>query len=200
MPMKKIKCIIFDFGGVVTQDKIEPVFEEANRILNKKAFIRRHELYTTALKGKISAKEHYEILSKKTGISPENLEKAFTKSHLKIMKLNKTVLKLVKDLKSKGYQVVMISNITEISKNVNKKRKIFPYFSPAILSCDVKSIKPQKRIFEIALQKINLKPEECVFIDDRKELLQTPQKMGFKTINFKNTQQLTRDLKKLDII
>ncbi|MFC2143884.1 HAD-IA family hydrolase [Candidatus Aenigmatarchaeota archaeon] len=82
---------------------------------------------------------------------------------------------------------------------MNKDRGIFSYFEPAILSCEIGMAKPHKEIFELALQKLGLKSEECVFIDDREEHLDTPKSMGFKVIHYKDSEQLIKGFRKLGI-
>ena len=55
-------------------------------------------------------------------------------------------------------------------------------------------MKPNKEIFEFALNKIKLKPEECLFIDDRYNNIITAKKLGINTIQCKNLTQLKKDL------
>ena len=64
-----------------------------------------------------------------------------------------------------------------------------------VFSFEVGYRKPEKEIFMIALEKLKLKPEECIFIDDREKFLQTPRELGFKVILFKNYTQFVKDLK-----
>ncbi|MFA4820347.1 MAG: HAD family phosphatase [Candidatus Aenigmatarchaeota archaeon] len=198
--MNQIKCIIFDFGGVLISEKIEPVFKEANKILGKKAFVRLGKLHDTALKGRISTAEHYRFLSKETGVSPKLLRKTFTQAYLKIMKPNKNTIKIVKRLKQKGYNVAILSNTTEMVKIINKKYNIFQIFYPNIFSCDVGYMKPQKEIFISLLKRAKMKPEECMYIEDRKEFLATPRMLGIKTLHFKNSLKLEKDMRKLGVI
>ena len=194
-----IKCIIFDVGGVLVRENILSVFEDANKTLGKKAFKERKGLYRVARTGKISMQEHYKILGKKTGISPQQLRRAFLQSFLKTMKPNKDTINIAKRLKQKGYKISIISNISEMSKKANIKRNLYDGFSPVIHSCDVGCIKPQKKIFDIFLKRANVKPHECVFIDVIKEHFHYPKKMGIKVIHFKSTNRLIKDLQKLGV-
>ena len=192
----KIKCIIFDFGGVLISEKIEPVFKEANKILEKEAFIRRGKLHDIAVKGKISTTEHYRLLSKETGVSPNLLKKTFTQAYLKVMKPNEKTINIAKRLKVKGYKVSILSNTTKMVKIINKKYGIFQTFHPTVFSCDIGYMKPQKEIFTTLLKKAKMKPQECIYIEDRKEFLVTPRKLGIKTLHFKNSLKLEKDLVK----
>ena len=45
----------------------------------------------------------------------------------------------------------------------------FRYFDGGVVSADVKLSKPDIRIYRYILEKYDLKPEECLYIDDIEE-------------------------------
>lgn len=65
-----------------------------------------------------------------------------------------------------------------------------------VFSCYAKQLKPDAEIYQIILNKYQLKPEECVFIDDRSENCRGAQEQGIHTICFKDFKQVTADLGK----
>ncbi len=69
-------------------------------------------------------------------------------------------------LKSINKKIVLISNADVLEKMAWDYSKISQYFDAAIFSCDVGYVKPQKEIYEIALQYINEDPSNCIFIGD----------------------------------
>ncbi len=62
-------------------------------------------------------------------------------------------------------------------------------------SCYLHTRKPEEMIFRIALEVTQRPPEECVFIDDRPLNLENPRKLGMRTIQFQNAEQLRAELK-----
>ncbi len=58
------------------------------------------------------------------------------------------------------------------------------YFKDKIVSGDVKCRKPDKQIFEIALEKINKKPSECIFVDNSVANLNVSKEIGICPILF----------------
>ncbi|MBI5392693.1 HAD-IA family hydrolase [Candidatus Woesearchaeota archaeon] len=60
-------------------------------------------------------------------------------------------------------------------------------------------VKPQPEIYKIALQKINCKPEETVFIDDMQKYVDGANAVGIHGILFQDAEQLKDDLKKLGV-
>lgn len=195
----KIKWIIFDVGGVLFPDTIEPVYDSLNKKIGKKIFERESRPHREALLGRISEKERFEELSRKSGIHAKDLKKMFTSEFLRILKINKEVIRTRDALKKKGYKIGILSNMTERGKKINQKRFLFDGFNPVILSCDVKTKKPGRKIFHIFIKKADAKPEECIFIDDRKKNVSMAKKLGMKAIVFKNASQLKIDLRKLGI-
>ena len=49
-------------------------------------------------------------------------------------------------------------------------------------------------IYEILLNRFDLKPQHCVFIDDSKDNVEGAEKAGIKGIHYKNSEQLRNEL------
>ena len=114
------------------------------------------------------------------------------------MHANSSLLDFIPKLR-RNYKTAVILNANKLGYEITKAKKLYSNFDVSIVSCEVGMMKPEKEIFELALKKLNRKAEECVLIDDRAEQLETPAKMGFKVIHFKNNEQLIADLKLLEI-
>ena len=56
------------------------------------------------------------------------------------------------------------------------------FFDGVMVSSDVHLIKPDARIYELLCSTYDLKPEECVFIDDRPENVAAAERVGMKGI------------------
>ena len=195
-----IKAIMFDLGGVMLKNKVEAVYKRLSKKLNVdfdsfKKLQKNHK--NEMLSGKISAKDFAEIIKNHFNLKVNVLEK-WKEGYFEVMPVNNELIEFVEELK-KNYVVGIISNVPELHAQINKERGVFSHFEPALISCDIGLVKPQKEIFELALEKLGLKAEECIFIDDRTEHLDVPKKMGFKTINYKNNKQLKKELLNLEI-
>ena len=66
-------------------------------------------------------------------------------------------------------------------------------------SCDVKQTKPEREIYLTLLEKFQLKPDECVFIDDRAENCERARKVGMEAIQFHSLDQVAEELGRLGI-
>jgi len=71
-------------------------------------------------------------------------------------------------------------------------------FKEIFYSCDYKTTKRQKKLFQIFLEDTNLNPKECLFVDDSKKNIEIAKEFGLQTLHYKtqaSADQLTNMLK-----
>ena len=84
---------------------------------------------------------------------------------------------------SRRYELGVIANQTDGLRERLDRFGILSYFTHIVSSWDVGAMKPQRRIFEIALQKASCRPEEAAMIGDRLDNDIAPAKaLGMKTV------------------
>lgn len=106
----------------------------------------------------------------------------------------------IQDLKSKGYRTLYLSNFAEkAEKDCAYALDFIPYMDGGILSYQEKVIKPMPEIYELLIERYDLVPEECVFIDDTQANLTGAEKFGIHTILFQNQAQAIEELRKLGV-
>ena len=66
-----------------------------------------------------------------------------------------------------------------------------------IVSYQVKEIKPGRRIYELLLEKYDLKAEECLFFDDRAVNVEAARNMGIEAIQVTSREMLNEILDKM---
>ena len=74
---------------------------------------------------------------------------------------------------------------------------IFQLLEGQVISSEEKIIKPDRAIYERICQKYNLKPEECLFADDRMENVEAAQRFEMQVICFEDAEQYERELRKI---
>lgn len=83
------------------------------------------------------------------------------------------------------YDFVLLSNdVAEWSAWIMEHHDLDQYFTHKIVSGDVKCRKPDRKIYEIALEKAGKKPEECCFVDNSVKNLITAAELGIEPILF----------------
>ena len=75
-------------------------------------------------------------------------------------------------MKKQGYKLYLLTNITEDSYNyINDLININSIFDGGIYSYKEHIIKPDKRIYNLLIDKYNLKRSETIFLDDKEKML-----------------------------
>lgn len=198
-----IKAIIFDYGNVIHKwDNdifLNKIIKKSNKNYNYiKDVVFGSKLYRKLDSGVISPTKFFEIVKEQCNLlmSKDEFFKAYSD---RIFEKITTSIDLAKGL-MKNYRVSLLSNTNKIdSDNVIKKSELFTLFDTVTLSFEVKSAKPDKEIFLDALKKLNLKPNECVYIDDIKEYSEAASKIGIHGIHYTSYENLIKELKKLNI-
>ncbi|UFK97539.1 HAD family hydrolase [Kaistella faecalis] len=68
-----------------------------------------------------------------------------------------------------------------------------------VVSGTEKLIKPDKKIWEVLLERYHLKPEESVFIDDNPKNIEVAKTLGFMTVHITEGTNLEEELRSLGI-
>lgn len=70
-------------------------------------------------------------------------------------------------------------------------------FDEILMSGDVNMIKPDPRIFKLMAEKLNLRPEECIMIDDVADNINGARIAGMHGVVFFNPEQIKNDINNL---
>jgi putative hydrolase of the HAD superfamily len=69
-------------------------------------------------------------------------------------------------LKSRGYRLFLLSNWDKTAREVLHRFELEPYFDEIIISSEEGCEKPDPRIFQLALQRIQASPAETLYVGD----------------------------------
>lgn len=196
-----IKAIIFDMAGVLLRSVFKSPF---SRALQQKWNI-SHEEFVAARKtqwyrfarGEIGEEIFWKGVLSQLGIKEDY--KQFSKKIYESFEAMPGTLALVKALKRR-YRLAILSNSSHEWGNYCIKKYLFnKLFDAIILSCDEGITKPSPDIFIIAAGRLDVMPEECVFIDDKQTNVDAARSTGMIGITFENSQQLQEELQKAGI-
>lgn len=124
-----------------------------------------------------------------------NLSKMFTESITSIDLLPNTITILEK-LKNNNYKIGLISNSSEsVIKIIKQNTVLLDYIDYPLFSFDCGIIKPNKEIFLKMLYDTKILPEESLMIGDSLiDDIEPTKSLGMHAIQFKNYEQLKKDL------
>lgn len=105
---------------------------------------------------------------------------------------------LLKELKSMGYGIYGLTNWSaEKIGYAFANFSFFSLFDGIVVSGVEKVVKPDRRIYEILLERYSLKPGECAFIDDNQDNVDMAKMLGINAIRFDNIGNVKEHLETL---
>lgn len=193
-----IKTIIFDFGDVfINLDK-----DATNRKLKEmdiqdlpESISDKNREYEQGFVTSDEISEHY--ITHFPEMKAEDFLDSWNSILLEFPEYRfKFIQKLAKE---KDYQLILLSNTNENHINYIKNRVPFyedfkNCFDAFYLSHEIGMRKPNPDIFEFILDEHDLEPEDCLFIDDTPENIETASRLGFHTWNIEPTREDIIDL------
>lgn len=92
----------------------------------------------------------------------------------------------MQELKDRGYRLYILSNYARRTYAQTRENALsfLEDVDGQIFSFEVHQIKPEPEIYQTLLEKFDLKPEECVFLDDRAENIRGAEAAGIHGIQF----------------
>ena len=122
--------------------------------------------------------------------------KMYYSNHRKMIKGTfKSSIDQLLELKTRDYLCYVLSNWSaETFKGMEEDYPFLQSFDGIIISGEVKLAKPDKLIFELAISRFNLEPEETIFIDDNLDNIQTAKSLNFKTIHLINPNRIKEEI------
>jgi len=186
-----IRAVIFDLAGVVLRGNVETFVEKGEQILGYKAGPADNMCFDRKLNlGTSNLRDAFERIFEKKMFDHEFIP--VMKVWLSNWEIDEEALAFAKSL-GKRYKIAVLTN-SELSfeeKFGDRLEKVFPLI---VYSHRARMLKPGKKIFEHALKKLGLEPEECIMVDDSKAVEEGCRKIGIHFVHFKNLEKLKKQL------
>jgi epoxide hydrolase-like predicted phosphatase len=182
-----IKAVIFDLAGVVLfpirgtfnsllAERLGAPMEEVAAVMNG----RLNDLWDL---GEVSDDEFYDHLLTRLNLPPEKKD-IIRKFVIDDFYIDQEMLSLIRVLR-KSYTTVLLTNFpAHVHDFMRRSWHMEGAFDHVIVSADVKLIKPDPRIFQLVLNRVNCQANEAVYLDDRKINVDAASTEGIKSILF----------------
>lgn len=198
----KYKAIVFDFNGVIFGNPSFEFDRKISKIIGvsvddfKKIYRQHNNSYNIGLTS--LEKLWSDILTdfNKVSILPEVLELVNSPRLI-----NQNVISIIKNLKEKGYRLGIFSNFTKSGAQLIKNNSLITsLFDTIVISAEIALAKPNRDAYEYLISKLNLSPQEILFIDDSQINIEAAERVGIKSIIFKNSSNLQSELIKIGVL
>ena len=216
---KDIKAVIFDWGGVLIDDPGPGLMRYCAGKFNVPVdrFINSFEKFLQEYQtNSVSENKFWELMSGDLNVEKpvawpswpckHGLEAHATSSEVSLWKEafisvytpKDEMFALVDSLRAKGYKTAILSN-TEIPALDFFIEQRYNCFDVQVFSCKEGVTKPDKRIYEIVIKKLNCLPEQAVFIDDKKPMVEGAKQANLNAIHFQSIAQVKNELVKFGL-
>ena len=174
-----IKAIIFDCFGVLVGKGIWRTYESAGgNPLRDKAFL--DDIIYRECAGEVDGQTYNEAFAAKLGMSLE----AWLAHKRREEQPNLELFRYIESDLKPHYKIGFLSNVGHgvIERLVPSELRAL--FDVDIRSANVGFQKPDPRIYQLALDRLGVSPEEAVFTDDHEEYLAGAEALGIKTVKY----------------
>lgn len=182
-----IKAFLFDYDGVISQgvDVTLPAKRLAHNIgiSEVKASELIKTIWDNYSRGESTSDDVWNTIQNQIGanVPTEKRNIWHTWDELKPLPY---MLDFVDELKSKGYQVGLLSNVFKETADIIRDNGGYRSFDFTILSCEAGARKPEPGIYALAMKKLpGIQPGEVLFLDDRERCILGAKEFGLQTIH-----------------
>ncbi len=197
-----IKAVFFDIGNVLLRFS-------SRRILRKFAWavgrhpvkVARHvwkgDLVDRIERGEVTGEEIHELFIRELGYQGDFTRfKTLWCDHFTLDRGSFAILKSL----SRRLPTYLLSNTNALHIEHIREHYAFPALvKGAILSHELRLRKPQREIYEAALEMSGTAPDETVFIDDLEENCEGARKAGLRAIRYRGAKDLKKRLAALGL-
>jgi len=198
-----IRAVFFDLGGVIVRTEYQAPrqhlaeefgmdYEDIDRIVFGGG---QNGSAARASLGEITEEEHWRNVMKvlkRPATEYERIRADFFAGDV----IDHTILNFLRSIKPK-YKVGLISNAWSGLRSYIVREKFDDAFHHMTISAEVGVTKPSAKIYEFALEQLQVKAKEAVFVDDVQENIEACEKLGMQGIQFKDSESALKKLKAL---
>jgi len=192
-----VRAIFFDFGGVILRTEYQSPRQHLAERLNMEyddlvRLVFDSETSRKASIGVATVDAHWAAVMKRLNrpvVEAQSIRDEFFGGDV----LDRGLIQLMRDLRSK-YKIGLISNAWNDLREYIAKQGFADVFDAMIISAEVGVVKPDARIFQIALDQFQVRAKEAMFVDDFKENIEGCEKVGMQGLLFRDPE---RDIQKL---
>jgi putative hydrolase of the HAD superfamily len=199
---RRFEAVVSDFGGVLTTPLVESFMAFQNETgISTEVLGAAMQAATEANgenplfemeRGEITEVAFLEQLTDSLapllGHRPEMHR--FKEIYFEALDPNPAMIDLMRELKAGGYRMAMLTNnVREWEPLWRSMLPVDEIFETVVDSAFVGCRKPESRIYEIALDRLGLSAERCLFVDDVQVNCEGAERAGMTAVHFRDNEQ-----------
>jgi HAD superfamily hydrolase (TIGR01509 family) len=186
-----IKAIIFDNFGVLYPQAMGQFFKENETLFSGNPEI-LDKLNSQIDLGQITRKEFFEGLSSVAQIPADELQANIDRQMIP----DKNLAALIRKIKP-NFKTAIISDAGKEEIAVIYNDKLDSLFDEIVVSYQVGVTKPAREIYLECASRLDVKPSECIFVDDSETNLKGAREAGMQALLYPEFGKIPKELKQL---
>lgn len=196
-----LKCVIWDLGGVLVRTENSAPRQHLAERLGMDRFALEELVYggesgLRAQRGEVSFEEHLETLRQTLGYSLDEI-KAFLAEFWAGDQVDWVLIDQLRKMRAVCRTGLLSNAFSDLRQMVAQTWQFSDAFDEMIISAEEGLVKPDERIYQIALQRLGAIARESVFIDDFQHNVAAARQLGMQAIHFQSREQALTELKQL---
>jgi len=111
---------------------------------------------------------------------------------------NPGMIDLIREVRRDGIRTALLTNnVKEWESTWRSMMPIDELFETVVDSAFVNCRKPDPRIYQLTLERVQLEPEQCIFIDDLQVNIDAANELGLRAVHFRETAQARAEVHKI---
>jgi putative hydrolase of the HAD superfamily len=195
-----LRAIIFDYGMVLTGPQ-DPESHAALLRITGLPLDRFESLYWADRhaydEGKLTGLAFWQKFARDAGLnlSPAAIDELNHVDARMWTTQNPAMLAWQQQLKQHGLLTAILSNMGDnVLANIEREFLWIHNFDALVWSFQHQMAKPDPAIYRLVLEKLNVRPEESLFLDDKLVNIEAAQALGMHAIQFSTVDKLRADL------
>ena len=200
-----IKAVVFDYGGVIAFFQDDNAMKDMAALAGMDAVLMHRIYWDNRIiydQGLVDGIGFFKSILADVGIfaDPDLLEKLIARDVESWSQVNPKSEELVRELKASGIKLGVLSNIVpDFLDRIKEKLRIFDLMDVNIFSCEVGRVKPDKKIYQLLLSRLDCQADELVFFDDLDVNVEAAQALGIHAFLWISPEDARKELIKLGV-
>lgn len=189
-----VRALIVDYGGVLmrTADRrprrqLERQFDMAPGEVYDVVF--HNPRWNDVQHGRIDSDAFWASVGEELELDAEQLD-VFQRLFWSGDRLDEELVALIRDLRGRGYRTALLSNAPPDMEAYVAELGILDAFDVTVVSGDEGVTKPAPEIYHLALERLDVAPEQAVFIDDTPVNVEAARRLGIRATRFRGLEPL----------
>jgi len=202
-----VQAVISDFGGVLTTPLLDSFLafqnssgislEELGRAMAAVARQQGANPLFELETGRMAEQQFLGALSAQLSSQLERTVelRGFGERYFENLKPNQALIEFMRGLRGRGYRMaICTNNVREWEPLWRAKLPVDEIFDVVVDSAFVGTRKPERRIYEITLERLGVPAQAALLIDDMEVNCSAAAKLGMTTVWFRSTEQAIEEI------